>query len=63
MKQLIQIRCKNNKKSLKVETGSTLSDIFNHLNLNMTYPPISAKVNNKVEGMHYRVYKDRKSVV
>lgn len=59
MKQLIQIRCKNNKKSLKVETGSTLSDIFNHLNLNMTYPPISAKVNNKVEGMHYRVYNSK----
>lgn len=59
MKQLIQIRCKNNKKSLKVETGSTLSDIFNYLNLNMTYPPISAKVNNKVEGMHYRVYNSK----
>lgn len=22
----------------------------------MPYPPVSAKVNNKVEGLHYRVY-------
>lgn len=28
MKQMIQIRCKNNKKSLNVPTGSTLSEIF-----------------------------------
>ena len=59
MKQLIQIRCKNNKKTLKVETGSTLSDIFGNLNFHMTFPPISAKVNNKVEGMHYRVYNSK----
>ncbi len=56
MKQLIQIRCKNNKKTLKVATGSTLSDIFSQSGTEMTYPPVSAKVNNKVEGMHYRVY-------
>ena len=56
MKQLIQIRCKNNKKTLKVETGSTLSDIFSQLDVKMPYPPVSAKVNNKVEGLHYRVY-------
>ena len=59
MKQLIQIRCKNNKKSLKVEIGSTLSEIFPQLNLQMTFPPICAKVNNKVEGMHYRVYNSK----
>ena len=56
MKQLIQIRCKNNKKSLKVEAGTTLSDIFKQLNLTLPYPPVCAKVNNKVEGLHYRVY-------
>ena len=59
MKQLIQIRCKNNKKSLKVETGSTLSEIFRQLNIGTTFPPLCAKVNNKVEGMHYRVYNSK----
>lgn len=59
MKQKIQIRCKNNKKSQKVEIGSTLFDIFSSFDLKMTYGPVSARVNNKVEGMHYRVYNSK----
>lgn len=53
---MIQIRCKNNKKSQKVEIGSTLFDIFSAFHLKMSHGPVSARVNNKVEGMHYRVY-------
>ena len=49
MKQVIQIRCKNNKKSQKVEIGSTLFDIFSAFDLKMTHGPVSARVNNKVE--------------
>ena len=56
MKQVIQIRCKNNKKTQKVAIGSTLFDIFSEIGLEMSHGPISCKVNNKVEGMHYRVY-------
>ena len=56
MKQVIQIRCKNNKKSQKVEIGSTLFDVFSAFHLKMSHGPVSARVNNKVEGMHYRVY-------
>lgn len=59
MKQKIQIRCKNNKKSQKVEIGSTLFDVFSSFDLKMTYGPVSARVNNKVEGMHYRVYNSK----
>lgn len=59
MKQMIQIRCKNNKKTLNVEIGSTLSDVFRKLNISMPYGPISAKVNNKVEGMHFRLYHNK----
>ena len=59
MKQKIQIRCKNNKKSQKVEIGSTLFDIFSAFDLKMTHGPMSARVNNKVEGMHYRVYNSK----
>lgn len=59
MKQVIQIRCKNNKKSQKVEIGSTLFDIFSAFDLKMTHEPVSARVNNKVEGMHYRVYNSK----
>jgi len=57
----IKIRCKNNKKTLNISIGTTLSDIFSLSGLQMEYGPINAKVNNKVEGMHYRVYK-RKDV-
>ena len=59
MKQVIQIRCKNNKKTQKVEIGSTLFDVFSSCVLKMTHGPVSARVNNKVEGMHYRVYNSK----
>ena len=59
MKQIIQIRCKNNKKTLNIEIGSTLSEVFDKLNIDMPYGPISAKVNNKVEGMHFRLYHNK----
>ena len=59
MKQVIQIRCKNNKKTQKVEIGSTLFDVFSSFDLKMTHGPVSARVNNKVEGMHYRVYNSK----
>ncbi len=56
---MIQIRCKNNKETRKVEVGSTLSEIFSAFGLQMEYGPVSAKVNNKVEGMRYRVYNNK----
>ena len=59
MKQVIQIRCKNNKKTQKVEIGSTLFDVFSSFDLKMTHGPVSARVNNTVEGMHYRVYNSK----
>ena len=59
MEQQIQIRCKNNKKTLNISIGSNLSEIFSLLGLEMEYGPISARVNNKVEGMHFRVYKPK----
>ena len=59
MEQQIQIRCKNNKKTLNISIGSNLSEIFSQTGLQMEYGPISARVNNKVEGMHFRVYKPK----
>ena len=56
MKQVIQIRCKNNKKTQKVAIGSTLFDIFSEIGLEMSHGPISCKVNNKVHVMLHRVY-------
>ena len=59
MEQNILIRCKNNKKNLKVCIGSTLSEIFSQSGLQMEYGPICARVNNKVEGMHFEVFKPK----
>lgn len=59
MEQKIRIRCKNNKKILEISIGSTLSEIFSQTGLEMEYGPINAHVNNKVEGMHFRVYKPK----
>ena len=59
MKQVLQIRCKNNKKTLEVPIGSTLSEVFHALNLKMDFGPVSARVNNKVEGMHFRLYHNK----
>ena len=59
MTQLLHIRCKNNKKSIYAAIGSTLSDVFRQLNFKMSYGPICAKVNNKVEGMHFRLYHNK----
>lgn len=58
-KQTVQIRCKNNKKNYNVTIGATLSDIFNEIQLEMPFGPIAARVNNKVEGLNYRVYRNK----
>lgn len=59
MEQMIQIRCKNNKKTKNIRIGSTLSEVYDEFGLEMDYGPVSAKVNNRVEGMHYRVYNSK----
>lgn len=59
MKQVLQICCKNNKKTQDVAIGSTLSDVFKQFNLKMPYGPICARVNNKVVGMNYHLYHNK----
>ena len=59
MRQTLQIRCKNNGQTLTVPVGSSLAEIYEQSGLQLQYGPINAKVNNKVEGMHYRVYNNK----
>lgn len=56
---MLQIYCKNNNNSKSFPIGSTLLDIYNGFNLSLPYGPVSAKVNNKVEGLKYRVYNNK----
>lgn len=59
MAQTIQIRCKNNNKTLCVPMGSTLKEIYAAAGLDLKFGPVSARVNNKVEGLHFRVYHNK----
>jgi uridine kinase len=59
MQQTVEIFCRNNGQTIQVPTGSTLEETYRLLDLKMEYGPITAKVNNKVEGMHYRTYKQK----
>ena len=59
MEQTVKIHCRNNGEMYDVPTGSTLEEVYAQIGLQIEYGPISARVNNKVEGMHYRVYKQK----
>ena len=59
MEQMIKLYCCNNDATIEVPIGSTLEDAYQKLGLNMAYGPINARVNNKIEGMHFRIYKQK----
>ena len=59
MEQTITIRCKNNGQTAQVPVGSTLEETYKLLGVKMQNPPVIAHVNNKVEGMHFRLYKQK----
>ena len=56
MKHMLQICCKNNNIYKEFPIGSSLLDIYYGFNLNFPYQVVSAKVNNKVESLDFRVY-------
>jgi uridine kinase len=53
---MLQIYCKNKNLTKEFPEGSSLLDIYEGFNLEMPYGPVSAKVNNKVENLDFRVY-------
>ena len=55
----ITIRCKNTGRSHRVPVGFNLEEIYEMLDLNMPFGATSAKVNNKVEGLHYMFFNDK----
>ena len=59
MEKTVKVKCLNNGEELDVPIGSQLEDVFAQSGLQMKYGPTSARVNNKVEGMHYRVYRPK----
>ena len=53
---MIQIRCHNNGVTREFIPGTTLQEVYDALALNMPYGAVSARVNNKVEGLDFKVY-------
>lgn len=59
MGKTITIRCKNTGKNHKIPLGFTLEEVYDMLELNMPFGATSAKVNNKVEGLHFMFFNDK----
>ena len=59
MEKLVKIHIVNNDKDVEVPVGSTIEDVYALSGVEIEHGPISAHVNNKVEGMHYRLYKQK----
>ncbi len=55
----LRIICQNNQQAYDVPMGCSLQEVYQQTGLKMDYEPIIARVNNKVEGMHFRLYKPK----
>ncbi len=59
MRDMIKVLCKNNNEYKEFPIGSSLLDIFYGYNLDFPYQVVSAKVNNRSEGLNFRVYNNK----
>lgn len=59
MRENIKIWCINNGMYKDFPIGSSLLEIYNGLELNFSCPVVSAKVNNRTEGLNFRVYNNK----
>ena len=56
---MLQIYCKNLNKSKSFPIGISLLDIYSGFGLDIPFGPVSAKVNNKVESLTFRLYNNK----
>ena len=59
MGKTINIRCANTGRVHKVPMGFNLEEVYELLELKMPFGATSAKVNNKVEGLHFVLFNDK----
>ena len=59
MEKLVKVHVLNNDTTVEVPVGSNIQEVYEKSGFKMEYGPLNAHVNNKVEGMHYRVYKQK----
>lgn len=56
MRDTVEIYCKNTDQKIKVPIGSNLLSVYEKMDFKLPYQIANAKVNNKTEGLSYRVY-------
>ncbi|KAA6327925.1 Uridine kinase [termite gut metagenome] len=59
MTETVEIYCKNNHTCQEFPVGSSLLDIYRGFHLDLPYLPLSARVNNRSEGLDFRVYRNK----
>ena len=58
---MLQIRCKNNNVTKSFPEGTSLLDVYQEFSdeIQLSYPVVSAKVNNVPQGLKFRLYQNR----
>lgn len=56
---MVTIRLKNNNTKIEIPMGSSLEELYAASGLAMEFGPVSARVNNKVQGLKYRFYNNK----
>ena len=59
MENTKNVRCINTGQLMQVPEGCKLEKVYKMTGLDMKYGPIVARVNNKMEGMHFRLFNDK----
>lgn len=59
MTETVRIFCKNTHTYTEVPVGISLEEIFQRLNIHLPHLCVGAKVNNRAEGLNYKVYKPK----
>ena len=61
IRTMLQIRCKNNNVTKSFAEGTSLLDVYQEFadDIRLPYPVVSAKVNNRSQGLKFRLYQNR----
>ncbi len=61
MKEMVSIYCKNTRTAREYPAGTSLLDIYNDMKdeINTPHPVVSARVNNVMEDLNFRVYRPK----
>ena len=56
---MLQIYCKNNGEKREFPEGSSLLEVYKGFSVDLPYQVVSAKVNNKSEGLNFRLFNNK----